>query len=249
MKVWIIILSYKNEQALIKCLRSVKKLKGVYEVVVVDNNKKNLGFAGGMNLGLKYALKNGAAEVILLNQDTVVPPDLVGKLVNNGADIVSPVLYFKRDGQDIYDFGGKINWWTGRTSHLESFQKASSCQSKGRPYKDSPKGPVDYVSGCCLLIKKEVFEKIGLFDERFFLYYEDVDFCLRARKAGFEIGVETSTVVYHHLNEHKKKRGELWKFKTTENLKSQRIFTDKWMERRKPLGLMYCFMLNLFNRP
>ena len=135
-----------------------KKLK-------IINNKENLGYAGGMNIGIRYALSKGADYVLLLNNDVFFEKEIISNLVNffeknKNAGIVAPAIKFIRNKKTIYDLGGKVNKLFGRTSHNE----AENINEKNIKL-------TDYVSGCCMLIKKEVFQKIGLFDEKFFLYY------------------------------------------------------------------------------
>ena len=92
---------------------------------------------------------------------------------------------------------------------------------------------IDYISGCAMMIKRRVFEKIGLFDERYFLYFEDADFCLRAKKAGFKIAVDPKSMVIHKLKEGKKK--PLWQ--RWQLVKSNLIFINRWIcWWRKPLA-------------
>lgn len=250
-KTFIIILSFNGGKDIIECLKSLKRKTA--EVAVVDNrstdnsvelirknfprvkiieNKKNLGFARGCNVGIRYALKQGAGSVVLLNPDTVVEKrflrSFLKPLLKNRADIVAPVIKFKRAGEWVYDLGGKVNWWLGRPKHLESNKKGDRKQE------------VDYVSGCAMLVKQPVFEKIGFLDEKFFLYFEDVDFCLRAKKAGFKIAVEPKSVVVHKLVESKKKP-----FKQQLHLlKSNLLFIKRhvlfW---RKPLAISYWWLL------
>ena len=195
-------------------------------------NQKNLGFAGGVNVGIREALKNGAEAVLLLNQDTKVKKDFLFPLLENPADIVGPVIKFKRKGKWIYDFGGRINWWLGRNKHWEIQNPKSKIQNKFK-IKNSKIKDIDYISGCAMMIRRGVFEKTGLFDERYFLYFEDADFCLRAKKAGFKIAIEPKSVIVHYLKEGRKK--PLWQ--RWEAVKSNLIFINRWIcWWRRPLA-------------
>jgi len=150
-----------------------------------------------------------------------VEKDFLSPLLENPADIVGPVIKFRRQERWIYDFGGKINWWLGRNKHIENYELRITNYE------------LDYVSGCAMLVWRRVFEKIGLFDERYFLYFEDADFCLRAKKAGFKIAVEPKSTIIHHLKEGKKK--PLWQ--RWEVVKSNFIFINRWIDWwRKPLA-------------
>lgn len=189
-KIFVIILDFKAKKDLANCLESLKKTAPVsgwqLQTLVIDNNQKNLGFAAGCNVGIREALKHKAEAVLLLNQDTIVEKNFLADLVKNSADIVGPVIKFRRAEKWVYDFGGKINWWFGRAKHRETRVEEP-----------------DYVSGCAMLIRRKVLEKIGLLNERYFLYFEDVDFCLRAKRAGFKISVEPKSQIIHHLAEKK----------------------------------------------
>jgi len=234
-KIYVIIPKFNGEKEIRECLKSLQliKLPENWEMrtEVVDNNKKNLGFAGGVNVGIKDALKNGAEAVLLLNQDTLVKKDFLGPLLENQAEIVSPVIKFKREGKWVYDFGGRINWWLGRATHAEF----SNYQIAKLPI-------IDYLSGCAMLIRRPVFEKIGLLDERYFLYFEDADFCLRAKKAGFRIAVEPRSVILHKLSPTTKK--PLWQ--NLHLLRSNLIFINRWIFWcRRPIAWFYWFFLCL----
>lgn len=259
-KVFIIVLNFNGGEKVIECLRSLEQESSLpAKIVVVDNgsedgslemikknkvsekikiieNKKNLGFAAGNNVGIRYALKKGAHAVLLLNQDTVAEKGFLRPLLENPADIVAPVIRFKRKGKWIYDYGGKINWWLGRSWHLEF------STSREVDFATTIRGDVlDYVSGCAMLIKRPVLEKIGFLDEKFFLYFEDVDFCLRAKQAGFKIAVEPKSMVLHKLAEREKRPLR----QHFNQLKSNFIFANRWIPWwKRPLA--YGYLVGLF---
>jgi len=238
-KLFIIILDFKGGQELLDCLESVRRAKTPAgwekQVLVIDNNRRNLGFARGCNLGIKKALKQKATAVLLLNQDTIADKEFLGPLLKNPGDIVAPVIKFKRQGKWVDDFGGRVNWWIGRSSHRESPSGHSRCVA---PRWGNP----DYVSGCCMLIKKSVFEKIGLLDERYFLYFEDVDFCLRAKKAGFKIAIEPKSFIIHKLRKTREKSlKQKWHL-----LKSNLIFVNRYVPFwRRPIAYFYWFLISV----
>lgn len=201
--------------------------------VIIDNSppNPNRGFAAGVNRGIKKAIKFGATHVLLINPDVFITESAIQKLLRINGDIVSPILKFQRRGKWIYDFGGKVNWIFGRTVHIETASDQRLVTSN----------QLDYVSGACLLIKRNVFGKIGLFDERFFMYFEDVDFCLRARKAGFKIAVDPAVTITHNLTKNKQKI----KYALESNLK----FINKWVPWYfRPTAHIYWFLLWLKTR-
>lgn len=223
MSVGLIVLNYNNPVATIRCLNSLKLLlegETRFETILVDNgstdnsvgqislnypgltiveSKKNLGFASGNNLGIKRALKKDFSHLLLLNNDTqIIDGAMLDKLVEDGHDLVSPSIKFSKDGSDYVDFGGMVDWVKGRNTHLEYRVGAVPKHTS----------PAEYLSGTCLMIKIEVFGRIGLLDEGYFLYYEDVDFCLRAHKAGFSLAVCPETEIYHQLSASSNKLGK-----------------------------------------
>lgn len=190
------------------------------------SNPENLGFARAVNQGVRQALKNGADKVLLVNPDVKISSQQILNLSKTDVDIVAPILSFSRHSQKIYDFGGKVNWLLGRTNHIET-QTPNKTQAE----------VIDYVSGACMLIDKRVFEKIGFFDERFFMYFEDVDFCLRAKKAGFKVIVDTNVIVSHPISEHKYHKNFN---KTRYILQSNLKFILKWIPWYvQPVALLY----------
>ncbi|MDP3888794.1 MAG: glycosyltransferase family 2 protein [bacterium] len=254
-KNFVIILNYNGADYTIKCIDSLLKIPSLLKIVVVDNNSSdnsillikrkfpwiavikndvNLGFAAGNNVGINYALRNGAGSVLLLNNDTLCLGS-IKKLFENNGDIVGPVLEFKKANEMIYDLGGHVNWWLGRTTHEETDSKNNI--SRRKP---------DYISGAALLVKRNVFEKVGLLDERYFLYYEDADFCVRAKKAGFNVVLESHVYVHHVLGAS---LGRKNLFILYHNLRSNLIFIVKNLEwYKKPIGFVYwlCLVFKVF---
>ncbi len=246
-KVFIIVVNFNNKRDILRCLHSLryekariivvdnkssddslKSIKSKFKQVKVIKNDRNLGFAAASNIGIKYALKKKAEYVLLLNPDTIVEKNFLSTLLKKKADIVAPVIKFKRNGDWVYDFGGRVNFLIGRTTHLE------------KDILGKKSFPVDYVSGCCMLIKKNVFEKIGLLDEKYFLFFEDVDFCLRARESSLKVKVTSKAVIFHDLSEGKGKPLSYY----FAMLRSNYIFINKWIDfYKRPLAYFYLFLL------
>jgi len=256
-KLFIVILSYNSERELLRCLNSLKNEPG--KIVIVDNasdnnsvheikkitakekriklieNKKNIGFAAGNNVGIRYALSKGADYVLLLNQDTQVKKGFLKPLLASKTDIISPVIVSKRKNTLIYDYGGTINWVIGRTCHLESdryFEKG--------PLPETLHLSIEYISGCAMLVKSEVFAKIGEFSENFFLYFEDVDFCIRAKKEGFSIACERKSVISHTLKEGKEKPWRNIYYLLVSNLRFINYYVFFW---NKPFAYLYWILI------
>jgi GT2 family glycosyltransferase len=170
-------------------------------------NKENLGFAGGDNVGLRYALKNKADFIFILNNDTETKNDCVLNLWQTFLEegkigIVSPKIYYapgfefhkkryqKKDlGRVIWYAGGKIDWDNVLGRHLGVDEVDQGQYEK--------KEENEFATGCAFMAKKAVFENVGLFDERFFLYLEDLDFSYRVVKAGFKLVFNPQAIVWH----------------------------------------------------
>ncbi len=162
--------------------------------IVVINNPRNVGFAAGVNVGIKAAIKNGAEAVFLINNDAKISNSVLNILTkdleeNERLGAVSPTIEFRKDKLTLYDLGGYVNMHIGKTRH-NNVEKILT---------DVLQSP-QYISGCCMLIRKDVFESVGYFDERFFLYYEDVDFCLRMKKKKWIIALDPRVILFHSLS-------------------------------------------------
>jgi GT2 family glycosyltransferase len=158
---------------------------------------QNLGFAGGCNLGIKGALEQGANWMLLLNNDTFVAPTFLSELENvvkcdSRFAIIGPVIFYHDQPDRIWYFGDRLIPGTLATISLYC----------GQHYHDQlpPLVPVDFISGCCMLIRRDVFETVGLLDTTFFMYGEEVDFCWRARAAGFRLAVATRAKMWHKIS-------------------------------------------------
>jgi GT2 family glycosyltransferase len=154
----------------------------------------NLGFSGGVNVGIRAALERRADAVLLVNSDLFVPPDCVGELDRvlremPNAGIVGPIVAARSSPGEVASLGISYDAQTGRMRH----------HGVGDPIgrTGSSAIAVDAVSGCLALIRREVFDAIGLFDEDYFFTFEDIDFCLRARHAGFVSLVAGRATAYH----------------------------------------------------
>ncbi|MBI4336089.1 MAG: glycosyltransferase family 2 protein [Candidatus Omnitrophica bacterium] len=210
----IIILNFNQEADTAECILSLRRSNYKnYNIILVDNNSsdgsgfrlkerfkdivflrngENLGFAAGCNLGLRHSLENSqGGYVLFLNNDTVVGESFLSELLGvaeteKSIGIVGAVSYYYALPDNVHMAGHKFFWWLGIQGVLREI------------------GPrleeVQSVSACCMLVKKEVFRKIGLLDERFFIYYEDADLCLRARRAGFKVAAARDAKVWHKIN-------------------------------------------------
>ena len=166
---------------------------------------RNLGFSGGMNVGIRAALEAGADQVLLVNSDIVVSPECLGRLESALVDqpcggIAGPLVLSHRHQDRVESAGIEYNRRTGRMRVLGVGTRAEDALSGPRgadPDASSARRGVDAVSGCLMLVAREVFDAIGPFDEQYFFGFEDLDFCLRAREQGFSTLVVGGAVAYH----------------------------------------------------
>lgn len=206
-KVFIVILNWNGLEVTIECLDSVMKMDYPnYEVVVVDNgstgddvgvlrqkygnqihiikNDKNYGLSKGRNIGMGYALKTGADYMQILDNDIVVAPDFLSQLIDvaqtdPNIGVVGPKLYHYEEPKKLWYAGRYMNYWTGLP-----VDRAKGEIDRGQ-FEEIV--DVDYATGGSMLISRDALLNAGLLDEKFFFWWEDVDFCTRVTRAGFRV--------------------------------------------------------------
>ena len=189
--------------------KSIIELKNKYKELLVFKEKNNLGFAGGNNIGIRYALENDYDYIMLLNNDTEVKENFILPLVeriekDHFLGAVQPLILNFSNKSIIWNAGGKLNKFLGLTSTRLNNNKLNS----SIVFDDY----TDWISGCCILIKSEILTKVGLLDEKFFNYYEDVDWSLRMKNLGYDLGFVKESIIYHHgssSSKNKKNTGGL----------------------------------------
>ncbi len=196
--IFILILNWNGKADTIECLKSLKHVESPHHTVVIDNDStddsveafkqfdpsltiletgKNLGYAGGNNIGIEYALREGATHILILNNDTAVSPKLLEGFLKRDYPIQGASAYLYSDPNVFDHLGGMWNERKGRFDLVAHREKKSEKWNK--PIE------LDYACGCALFIKVEVFEKVGLLDPRYFLFWEESDWCLRAKAMGY----------------------------------------------------------------
>lgn len=216
----IVLLNWNGLEDTLDCLASLEKLTyPMVEVIVVDNasrynqaenieqnfpeitvlkQSENLGFCGGCNVGIKYAMENGADYVMLLNNDTLVPPDLIEKLINGFENLdnvgaISPIILEHPETDKIWF--SRAQWQTEKAQF--------KLTNAGEKYTDfATKAPYisDFACGCCLFTSTKIFEQFGLLDERYFAFYDEAEWCSRLRKKGLESYIVPSAFMYHKVS-------------------------------------------------
>lgn len=217
-KIVIVLLNWNGKKDTLECLSSLQKVNYPnFQAILVDNgssddsiaairkihphlpileNRENLGFAGGNNPGIEWALRHHAEWILLLNNDTIVDPHFLSAFMEAAkekpqAKILGAKILRYQDREVIDHLGG---FWHPELGEFRSaeFGKAD------HPYCEMQ--PVDYVCGAALLMHRTVPEKIGLLDPRFFLFWEESDFCFRAKRAGFEVWTAPEAKIWHKVS-------------------------------------------------
>jgi GT2 family glycosyltransferase len=215
----VIVLNWNGEAVIDPCLRSLRDVEDVtLRIIMVDNastdgsvalvrdrypeveiieNGSNLLFAEGNNVGIRRALEAGARYILLLNNDTEVDSRFAAAMLGPlrdepGVGVVGPKILYFDDPRRIWYGGGDFYPVLGVPCHRNIRRVDGSFHDRRRETR--------YVSGCALLARREVFEDIGLLDPSYIMYCEDVDFCLRARRAGYRCLYEPDALVYHKVS-------------------------------------------------
>ncbi|KAA3661690.1 MAG: glycosyltransferase family 2 protein [Calditrichaeota bacterium] len=218
--VYCIVLNLNGLSVIEEALSSIQKMTYAnFRTLVVDNGSsdgspgfirerfpdielletgRNLGFGGGNNVGMEYALNNGADWIFLLNNDIVVDKNLLSELMDVGLDekssgALGAKIYYYDEPDKIWFAGGNINFFTGLTTHrhirmIDTYENEHVQES-------------DYITGCALLIRASVLKKVGLFDEVFFpSYVEDADLSMRIRHAGYKLRYVPKAKLWHKVS-------------------------------------------------
>ena len=232
-KIFVVIPNWNGADMITWCLDSLSNQTLKHEVVVVDNGStdesisiikanfpnvhlvclpRNTGFTGGVNTGIRYALEQNADAVALLNNDAVVDKQWLEQLAkfldaNPEAGIVTGKLL--RDDKKHFDSTGDYYSVWGMP-----FPRGRNVLDNGQY--DQPE-PVFSASGGASLYRSSMLDQIGLFDDKFFAYYEDVDISFRARLAGWQVFYEPKAVAYHHVGATSSKLGSFTRYHATKN--------------------------------
>jgi len=215
----------QDTKNLLESLKKVRTPDFLLTIIVVDNGskdasaldglqgftfiklKENSGFTGGYNAGIKKALQDGADYVLIVNNDTTADPDLLSNMLDvleqdKIIGVTVPKIYFAKGHEfhkDRYNEKelGKVFWYAGGHTdwnHIKSVHRGVDEVDHGQYDKTEE---VTFATGCCMLFKREVLEKVGVFDEKYFLYYEDADINERVRRVVYAIYYVPSAVLFH----------------------------------------------------
>lgn len=213
--IWAIVLCHNQVNLTLGCLASLRGQSYPHlSVLVVDNAStddtvervhrdfpevevlstgRNLGYAGGNNAGMRHALAFGADALFLLNNDTLLAPDCVARLADRlsatpDAGAIGPMIYTWQSDSQISSAGGAVDWAQADAVNVGAGEE---------DYGQYPARSVDFLNGCALLLPRAAVERVGMLDEAYFMYWEETDWCLRLRRAGYSLWFEPAARLQH----------------------------------------------------
>ncbi len=216
MRIAVILVNYGQWELTRKCINSLDRSRGAdISITLIDNcspgpvppwanshpglrfkrMEENKGFAGGNNEGFQMSLADEAEFTFFLNNDAEVLPETVRNLaeylkVNGGTGISAPSVYWASDPQKLWSAGGKLVRWKMRFEQVDL---------PDREFSPDEGVKVDFVSGCAMMIRTDLFSRAGGFRDDFFMYYEDADLCRKVVEQGYSVEVLPSETVLHNV--------------------------------------------------
>ena len=264
-KVYIIVLNWNMADDSVECIDSLKKLNyDNFQILLIDNgssdesvtifkkrfpgiemiqNKENEGYAGGNNIAMKHAIAKGADYIFIVNNDVILDSNCVNELIDAAKEkkeggIFAPKVYYYDHPKTINSLGTSMDWF-----RLRPYLGFCGQEDKGQ-FDQIRK--TEILVGCALLVKKETIEKIGLIDEKFFLFHEEADWCLRIIRRGFKNFVIPKAVAYHKVSITAKKIPSLVSYYNIRNFLYLAYKNASSFNRVKVmLGLSYLICKNI----
>lgn len=215
-KVGIVLVNYNGAKFQNECVRTLFQMSNHdFEVILVDNasednsvqqlkeefsnihyllQDENLGVAEGNNIGIQYSIKLGTEYTLLLNNDTELDEELLKELLKyaNENTVAVPKIYYYHDKQLLWYAGGELDW-----KHAEGTHRGFKEIDQGQ-YDTTEK--ITYSPTCCMLIHNCIFDKVGVIDKRYFMYYDDTDFCARLADRDVNMLYVPSAVIWHKVS-------------------------------------------------
>lgn len=215
-KVYFILINYNGFEDTVECIKSLlsmRNYKSNMNILVVDNASVtdreqlkvfcnnnhtefiqmdyNAGFGIANNIAAEYAMRHSADYIILLNNDTVVASNMLEEMEKNfdKRTVLSPVIYYYDYPDEVWCAGGYISRLKGTSVH----------------YKKLGEGKIDFLTGCCISIPASVYRRYGLFDENFFMYYEDTDLSVRYGKNNIAMNIVNEAKLLHKIGKSSNK--------------------------------------------
>ncbi len=242
----VLVIDNGSEDNSVKILRDYQKTTNL-KLVLIENSS-NKGFSGGCSDAFIWAQKKGVEYVLLLNNDTEVDTLFLDSLVQEAdkrpeGAFFSPSIYFYSDPSKLW-FGGsaKMSWTKMNRS------ASVGLLNKEKPPEALAPLEIDFASGCCMLCRMDAIKDIGTFDDRFFLYFEDVDLSLRARSAGWKIFWVPNSSILHKVSATTMKElgaPALLYYDVRNSLLTSKKSAPFWMNVYRPLWSVYMSLKQL----
>lgn len=182
---------------------SGQRLKKEFDHIILLENEINEGFTGGNNRGIAYALKSNFEYIMLLNNDTIVTPGFIQPMLaifnlNESIGAVQPKILFESERDIIWNGGTGFSQWGHYPYTLGTGKKNAAFGNQV--------GEIPWITGCCFLVKCAVVRDIGVLDNDFFIYFEDTDWSLRMREAGYQLYYQPDSKIYHKVGQSDRNR-------------------------------------------
>lgn len=217
-KVFLIAINYNGLEDTMEFISSVNHIEYPnYHIVIVDNastkgdldsipvgehltvlrSDKNLGFSGGNNLGIDYALKHGADYIVLINNDTVVEPDFLNNAIaylqeNPNIGVLTGKIMYAKQQNSFWYAGGILNYWRGRAYHIGSNEEDQGQYNQIRE--------ISFCTGCLMIIPRGAIIDVGMMSEEYFLYFEDTEYSARFTEKSYKIVYHPGVKIYHKVS-------------------------------------------------
>lgn len=227
-------ISYRNVEIIVvdnaSTDKSGEKLKDKYPEITLFTNIENLGFTGGNNKGIQYALNEGKDYVMLLNNDTVVTESFIEPLIASidtdaKAGAVQPKILYNKVRTLLWNAGGTFNKYFSQTKTIGEGETDLGQYDQA--------GETEWITGCCFLVKSEVVRKVGLLDDKFFIYFEDADWSFKIKQLGMKMLYEPTSKIYHEAgmsdnNREKHNEGNVSPFSHYMGVRNHLYFTRRY---------------------
>lgn len=233
-----------------EAVESIKKQQMALQIIIVDNASpgndadklekefkdvkiiragNNLGFAGGNNLGMEYALENGFDYILLLNNDTKADKEMIMHLLAEADEttVTVPAMYYDSEPGTLWYGGGMVNKWTGNVEHLSLTEK-QICS---------------FATGCCMLIHRSIVERVGRMSEQYFMYCEDMDYSIRLGMAGVRIMYVPHAKLWHKIG--KSSGGNTSAFSIYYITRNRLFCIKKHVKYFRPTAFWYAYLTRL----
>lgn len=255
--IYVVMVNYNTSDLTLSCIKSLKKSTIPLKLIVVDNgsvfsefcklanneNKNdyilikniNNGFSGGNNIGIKYALNNNADYISIINNDTEAPPELFENMLKSWEPnaLIAPVIYYYDDRDFIWFGGGNINKWTGSAKHMymgsnKIFSHDFYCS---------------FATGCCWFMSADIWQRIGMLNEKYFMYCEDTDYCLRLNDSKIRIKISVNAKLWHKVSASS--GGKITPFQTYYTTRNKIIYIYKFKNYFKFTAIPFTILTKL----